>query len=159
MILLLTQTILSIQTFIMLLISHRGNFKGPNPKDENTPEYILNVINMGYDCEIDIWLKDQQLYLGHDSNETKIELDFLRNSKLWCHAKDIECLNFLLKNDIHCFWHEEDLATITSHKWIWCHPRCLWGGEKSIIVKPEINNIDINNFEGICSDQVYKYKK
>ena len=26
-------------------------------------------------------------------------------------------------NNIHCFWHEEDLVTITNKGWIWCHPR------------------------------------
>jgi len=38
----------------MKLISHRGNLFGPNPTNENNPDYILNAIELGYDVEIDV---------------------------------------------------------------------------------------------------------
>ena len=37
----------------MKLIAHRGNINGPCER-ENSPEYILETINLGYDCEIDV---------------------------------------------------------------------------------------------------------
>ena len=40
----------------MKLIAHRGNINGPNPEMENNPEYILNTLSLGYDCEIDVHL-------------------------------------------------------------------------------------------------------
>ena len=33
----------------MHLIAHRGNISGPNPKRENTPEYIEEAIEKGFD--------------------------------------------------------------------------------------------------------------
>ena len=141
----------------MILISHRGNTDGKDPTSENKPDYILDAINKGFHCEIDVWFNDGNLFLGHDNKDTKIDISFLKNEKLWCHAKNLKALELMLKNNIHCFWHEDDLVTLTSRGWTWCHPKCKDGGEKSIIVKPEINKIDYNNFTGICSDYVTKY--
>ena len=74
----------------MILISHRGNIDGPNPKMENKPEYVQKALDLGYDVEIDVWLIDGNFFLGHDEPQYKIERSFLQNKKLWCHAKNIE---------------------------------------------------------------------
>ena len=37
----------------MKLNSHRGNLNGPNEK-ENSPEYIIESLTLGYDCENDV---------------------------------------------------------------------------------------------------------
>ena len=50
----------------MRLISHRGNTFGINRNDENHPDYILAALEQGYDCEIDLWLINNEFYLGHD---------------------------------------------------------------------------------------------
>ena len=50
----------------MLKIAHRGNLYGPDPERENTIEVISEALALGYDVEIDIWLVDGKLYLGHD---------------------------------------------------------------------------------------------
>ena len=59
----------------MKLISHRGNTKGKIKTLENTPEYIDQTLKMGYDVEIDLWVIDNMLFLGHNKpiNEIKIE--------------------------------------------------------------------------------------
>ena len=69
----------------MILISHRGNLNGPNPERENSPKYIDEAIEAGYDVEIDIWLNDGILYLGHDSIQYETSLQWLENrkNKLW----------------------------------------------------------------------------
>ena len=60
----------------MLLIAHRGNLNGPDPINENKPETIKNVINMGYDCEIDVRYINNELFLGHDNPDYKTNLSF-----------------------------------------------------------------------------------
>ncbi len=145
----------------MKLISHRGNIFGKNPDLENRPDYILQAIKKGYDCEIDVWLVRNKIFLGHDKIKEKlyeVKIDFLKNKKLWCHAKNIEALNLMIKSNIHCFWHEDDLITITSKGWLWCHPRQKKGFKNSITVLPELYKTKTNTFEGICSDYIEKYK-
>ena len=82
----------------MKLIAHRGNLNGPNPELENKPEYILNTISLGYDCEIDIRYIDNEYYLGHDSPDFLIDLDFLldNSNKFWIHCKNFEAFDKFL---------------------------------------------------------------
>ena len=40
----------------MRLISHRGNVDGKYPQYENLPEYVDKAIDLGYDCEVDLWV-------------------------------------------------------------------------------------------------------
>jgi hypothetical protein len=141
----------------MKLISHRGNLIGPDPTNENNPDYILNAIQQGYDVEIDVWYTNQKLYLGHDYGKYEIELEFLLNEKLWCHAKNLESLNFMLEYpQINCFWHQTDDFTITSKGFIWTYPN-KETTKKSVIVCLDdniSNNLDKNNLYGICGDNV-----
>lgn len=109
----------------MILIAHRGNTKGPNKERENTPDYIDEALNQGFDVELDVWLGEEgQLFLGHDEPETQITVNFLREreSRLWCHAKNLEALEFLLEKGFHTFFHDSDEYTITSKGYIWAHP-------------------------------------
>ena len=106
----------------MIFISHRGNMTGINPKRENEPLYIVEALEKGFDVEIDVWYKKGQFYLGHDEPQYKVKREFLQNRKLWCHAKNIEALNKMLKEDIHCFWHQEDDVTLTSKGFMWTYP-------------------------------------
>ena len=46
----------------MKLISHRGNIDGINIETENNPLQIDKVINLGYDVEIDLRIKDDKLF-------------------------------------------------------------------------------------------------
>ena len=138
----------------MILIAHRGNTSGQNPKRENYPDYLMEAVKMGFDVETDVWLIDNKFYLGHDSPRYEIDSQFLKNNNFWCHAKNIDALFEMLSRDIHCFWHQNDKVTITSEGYMWTFP-----GEKltkrSICVLPEAssyNKDDIQNCMGVCSD-------
>ena len=146
----------------MYIISHRGNLNGPNDPRENSPELILEVLAMGFHAEVDVWYKDEKFFLGHDSPDYEIELEFLVNNQLWCHAKNIECLERLLKNkNINCFFHDSDDVTLTSKNYIWTFPNKLLT-ESSICVMPEIaeySDSDLRICKGICTDYPIEYKE
>jgi hypothetical protein len=145
----------------MILISHRGNINGPNPARENSPYYVMEAIVMGYNVEIDVWLIDGTLFLGHDEPQYKIDISWIddRSYKLWIHCKNTEALSFFNKHyyDINYFWHENDTATLTSKKYIWAYPG-KQPIKNSIAVMPEINNDDISKCKGVCSDYIKNYK-
>ena len=87
----------------MKLISHRGNIKGREIENENDPQYIYEVLDLGFDCEIDVWFENNQFYLGHDEPKYKIKEEFLTQNQLWCHAKNLQALHSMLENkNIHC---------------------------------------------------------
>jgi hypothetical protein len=141
-----------------ILISHRGNINGKNEKLENSPSYVKKALDLGYDVEVDVWVVNDKFYLGHDNPQYEIPIEFLKNEKLWCHAKNIIALNKMLENDIHCFWHQEDDVTLTSKGVMWTYP----GKEltsNSIQVMPEWDNKEHKNIMGLCRDYVEKYKK
>jgi hypothetical protein len=146
----------------MILIAHRGNLNGPNKNLENHPDYILQTLNLGYECEIDVRYINEQLFLGHDNPDYKIEIDFLiKNSKkLWIHCKNIDALDYLLDfEDLNIFWHQEDEYTLTSKGYVWSYPK-MKTITKSIILMPEWNNFEFSNLGyGICSDYIYKLEK
>lgn len=147
-----------------ILISHRGNLEGPNSNLENKPSQILKVIELGFNCEIDIWLKDHDWYLGHDQPQYKILNTFLLNSGLWLHCKNIQALTELntYHNLLNYFWHQEDQFTLTSQGKIWAYPQAKVI-PNSICVLPEKYGIMKENIPadciGICSDYIYDYKE
>lgn len=143
-------------------ISHRGNLYGKNPEKENNPDYILEALSLGYDVEIDVWYIDNKLYLGHDEPQYNIDVNFLKNDKLWCHAKNYKALTYLLKHNIHTFYHNTDNVILTSKQIPWIYPGCEID-EYGICVLPELpqskyTNDILRNVYGICSDYIVKYK-
>ena len=141
----------------MILISHRGNLSGKSD-EENHPNHIDIALRQGFDVEIDVWKVNQvEWYLGHDEPQYKVSIDFLKNKKLWCHAKNIEALNKMLKHNIHCFWHQKDDVTLTSKGYMWTYPNKMLT-DKSICVLPEKNNENPKKCFGICSDYIVNYK-
>jgi len=141
----------------MILISHRGNIDGPNAKLENKPLYIQRALELGFNCEIDVWYINGEYQLGHDEPKIHVKEYMIEHPNLWCHAKNLEALEVMLKNDkIHCFWHETDQYTITSKQFIWTYPG-KYASENCIIVD---NSQDPPNYncKGICSDYVQLYK-
>jgi hypothetical protein len=146
----------------MILISHRGNINGRLESYENEPNYIDSAISKGYDVEVDIWIIEDIIYLGHDEPQYGITLDWLnkRKNRLWIHCKNIEAIEFfnLLFETYHYFWHQEDTITLTSKNFIWAYP----GKQpinRSIAVMPELLNDDTNSCLGICSDHIQNYKQ
>ncbi len=141
----------------MHLISHRGNLSGPDVKLENNPLQIQKVLDLGYECEIDVWYIDGDYLLGHDEPKYKIPEYNLTHPKLWCHAKNLDALQQMLKNNkIHCFWHETDQYTITSKNYIWTFPG-KYASDNCIIVD---NSKSFPNYNctGVCTDYVELYK-
>jgi hypothetical protein len=148
----------------MKLIAHRGNINGPNPLEENNPEYIESAIAKGYDVEIDVRCEDHQFYLGHDESQYYVPMTWIvkRKDKLWIHCKDLKSLDILSSSpvDFHYFWHQEDDFTLTSKNYIWTYPGKSYT-PNSIIVMPELNmsvktfaDLKAFNCHGICSDFV-----
>tara|TARA_B100000900_G_C20361833_1_gene626677 strand:- start:131 stop:586 length:456 start_codon:yes stop_codon:yes gene_type:complete len=148
---------------MIAFISHRGNLKGKDLNLENSPQQIEKVIKKGYECETDLWLVKNELFLGHDNPEYKVTIDWLHEfkDKLWIHTKNFEALNFLSKSngDLHYFWHNLDDYTLTSKNYIWTFPE-KYISKNSVIVKLdyEENYLMKNNLFGICSDYIESYK-
>lgn len=144
----------------MILIAHRGNLNGPNPAEENCPEYIDAALAAGFDAEIDLWVVNDQLFLGHDAPQYPIDLAWLeaRYTNLWIHCKNIPALEYMdLAWLFNYFWHESDTLTLTSKRDIWVYPG-RQPVRDSIAVMPEIHNDDISSCRGLCSDFVVRYQ-
>ena len=107
-----------------------------------------------------MWLHEEQLFLGHDRPDFLISPEWLEGKPLWCHAKNVEALRWLLDHNMHCFWHENDSYTITSKGYIWCYPG--WTAKGGIMVlknsdfRSYITNTDLL---GICSDNVFHIRE
>ena len=141
----------------MILISHRGNLNGAIKELENKPSYIMDAISKGYEVEIDVNFHNNKIFLGHDEPQYEVELDYLLNEKLWCHAKDIFALEILKKIRAKYFWHQNDDYTITSNGYFWTYPGINLV-KNSICVLPEKANYSKIECSGICSDFIQKYK-
>ncbi len=142
----------------MILISHRGNINGRIKEAENRPDYIEDTIKLGYDVEIDVWVIEDTFYLGHDEPQYPISLNWLyeRKDKLWIHCKNIEAMELFntLLDTYNYFWHENDVATLTSKGYIWSNIGYCF--KKGITVSLEYKELP-NYIWGVCSDCVYSY--
>jgi len=143
-------------------ISHRGNTHGREIEKENLPSRIEECLEMGFDVEVDVWIVNGDLLLGHDCPEHRVPIAFLQREGIWCHAKNVEALSFLVCDPkVHCFWHQEDDYTITSRGFVWAYPgKKLTDG--SICVMPEradYSHEELRSCAGICSDNVAEYKE
>lgn len=142
----------------MLIISHRGNLNGPNKNSENGPEYIKNAIAKGFNVEIDIWVLNNKIYLGHDGPQYLVDLSYIVSisKHSWFHCKNINALLFFINDfpDFRFFWHQNDDYTLTSNNFIWTYPNKNTS-IKSIVVDLEANNV-YNDVYGICTDYPIK---
>jgi hypothetical protein len=141
----------------MLKISHRGNLSGPSPR-ENHPFYIEEAIFAGFDVEVDIYLVDNQLWLGHDKPQYLTSKTFIDRYKdsLWIHCKNLEALEYFvnLKENYKYFWHEEDSYTLTSNGLIWTYPGKPITDKSIIVLKGQDVAPSYQVAFGICSDYV-----
>jgi hypothetical protein len=141
----------------MILISHRGNVNGPNKDFENHPLYIDLAIEQGYDVEIDLWMKNGNLYLGHDEPDIEIDSHYLseRKNELWIHCKNYLALSYCIDNNLHCFYHDRDDYTITSHGFVWAYPGQPLASKRCVMVKPELFGYPpVDGYFAVCSDNV-----
>lgn len=146
----------------MKLISHRGNINGKFESYENEPNYIDKAISEGYDVEVDVWVINQQIYLGHDKPQYGIPFRWFRDriSKLWIHCKNVEAIQLFksVQYEFNFFWHESDVLTLTSNGYVWVYPG-KQPIQNSIAVLPELFNDDVSQCIGICSDYIKQYNK
>lgn len=146
----------------MKFIAHRGLFEGPNKDKENHPDQIFLALDKKYDCEIDLWVKNNSLWLGHDEPQYLIDHEFLEVPELWIHCKNFEAL-FYCKNyqNLNYFWHENDSYTLTSKNYIWAYPGKIVNYQ-SVQVMPEMADPALKNIDwsayAVCSDYVEKLK-
>ena len=146
----------------LFFIAHRGNVFGKEINLENSPDYIVRALEMGFDVEVDVWNKHGEWYLGHDNPDHRIDEKFLINDRLWCHAKDFQSLKKLsLLSGVNCFWHQSDDYTLTKNGFIWTYPGKQLCDLSSSVMPEEIDtqfkNID-HNVAGYCSDHIMKIK-
>lgn len=140
----------------MKFIAHRGNTAGPNPELENHPDYVTSALQQGYDVEIDVYYENNEWWLGHDTPDYKVDVAFIKQPGLWCHAKDLHTLSQLIKLDVVCFFHDSDDGVITSNKYIWTYPGKTIT-DISIAVMPEwVPDWDYSNCYAVCSDYISK---
>jgi hypothetical protein len=147
----------------MKLIAHRGLFEGPNKDLENNPEQIKLALDHGFDCEIDLWVINSELWLGHDGPQYAIDPKFLNNYGLWIHAKNLGALRYLTDTSLNFFWHQNDDFVITSHKFIWAFPE-MELTQRSIRLMPEWKDPELKTVldhqcYAICSDYVKAIKE
>lgn len=140
----------------MIKIAHRGNLKGPNTETENKPVDLVATISQGYDVEVDIWMNNDGIFLGHDKPQYPIDETFIEDIKenAWFHCKNIEALGYFTHNmpDAKFFWHQEDDFTLTSNGYIWTYPGKT-ATSKSIVVLTENVNLDsYSGVYGVCTD-------
>lgn len=143
----------------MIYISHRGNIDGKNIELENSPSYIDDAISLEFDVEVDVWVLNGKIFLGHDWGEYETDIDFLyeRNNKLWLHCKNYDAVDYFRNKNFNWFWHQSDDMTLTKSGYIWAYP----GNQpinNSIAVLPEIYNEDVSVCIGICSDYIERYR-
>ena len=112
-----------------------------------------------------MWIIDREIYLGHDGPQYKIGEDFLedRRDVIWCHAKNIHALQWLVNNKVNTFFYDIDEYTLTSKGVIWAYPgKELVEG--SVCVMPEMAEDPLyleknkDNVRGVCTDYVDLYK-
>ena len=144
---------------MLKLISHRGNINGKFVGFENNPNYIDTALGQGFDVEIDIRYTNDKYYLGHDTEQYEIDLEWLneRKEKLWIHCKNHQAVESFYLSDYNYFWHHDDDVTLTSKGFIWAHPK-IKPLKNSIAVIPESNNWDVTDCYGVCSDNIIKWK-
>ena len=150
----------------MIYISHRGNLNGPKPELENHPTYIEEAIALGFDVEVDLWVNEHGTFLGHDGPQYSVPRQWLidRKDQIWIHCKNSDGLDFAMRHELHCFFHNTDDYTITSKGYVWAFPGKKQSSQKCIKVLPEISWWEMDSdwkiqYSGVCSDFVAELNK
>lgn len=143
----------------MKIISHRGNLYGPNPQNENTLDSINKALLNEFDVEIDLWYEKGRLWLGHDLPVCEVHDSFVKNPKLWCHAKNIGALRYLQSIDAHAFYHTSEDVVLTTWGRVWTS-RWLKGSDclrveqlPIAVVEPNLKELPTHPLpDAICTD-------
>ena len=139
----------------MKIIAHRGNVNGPDHQRENSPQYILEAIDGGYDVEIDVWRVDNWLWLGHDKPQYTVDVEMLYRyyDRLWVHCKNVDAVKYFgALATFNWFWHDADDYTITSHGNLWCHPKAVQLDGSVHQYTQALTFNEIGKAFGVCTD-------
>ena len=134
----------------MLIISHRGNMEGPYVENHIgiIKRQMIDYPDPKLFFEVDVWWwrdvdHTDKFMIGHDKPMYRgVDIEFLTNPKIICHAKNLQTFQRLLQIQAHCFLHDKDEAALTSRGWIWKYP--------------EILNQD-GTLAGICTDYAKEF--
>lgn len=138
--------------------AHRGNLFGPKPELENTMEYIDQAIKFGFKVEVDVWLEDNNLYLGHDNPEQLITFDYLfsRTDDLLVHAKNVEAFIYLSsRTKLNVFFHTYEQVVMSSNGNLIFHPEhypLVNVPPDAIFSMPEYGNIKLPSYRNVITD-------
>lgn len=142
-----------------LLISHRGNTNGINTSRENSPEYIKEALEKDYFVVVDVFLIGEKHFaLGSNAPQYATTLDFLKNNNIIARANSVECLDALITNEVHCFYHKHDKCVLTSGGLVWTRTgsnitqRCIFNMPEWTL--DDITTIKDLQCAGICSDKI-----
>ena len=137
----------------MQVILHRGNTSGSNKETENNPKHIKFILSY-YDCEVDVWRVNGDMYLGHDKPLYPVDNSFFNYSGLWCHAKNLGALHYLTDLGVTCFYHNVDDFTLTSNKYIWTYPGKPVVKQSIIVDLSKDWRLKNYNCYGVCVDYI-----
>jgi hypothetical protein len=148
-----------------MLISHRGNIKGPIEKMENRPSYIDCAIGLGFNVEIDLRINNGAPFLGHDFPQYEINKNWIlrRKDVLWIHCKDLESVDFISGIDgVTFFCHNDDPFVLINNGNLWVHDLSLANSNSIIPLIGKSNSLMADEYKdvlGICSDYVWDIDK
>lgn len=148
-------------------ICHRGNLERKELPTENDPDLLDKRIADGYDVELDVWYKDNQLFLGHDEPEHRITFEWLmESSKKYIHTKNAQTLEYLLLRcgkegyNPNLFYHTGEHYSLTTRNHIVVLPgqEILVG---SVNMMPEMSPTpkDSSQAYAVCSDSFSNFSK
>lgn len=146
-----------------LLISYRGNTSQIVPEQENKLEHIQNALNKGFHVMVDIWLVGtNNLATGTTRAQYPIDINFIRENNIICHAMTSNTMNFLLEKGLHCFMWDREKYSLTNGGLIWSSvdPQV---NSRTILVLPERNIPHLSvlanlKCAGICSSRIQEIK-
>ena len=133
---------------------------GPNDQRENNIDYVMNALFSGFDIEVDLWVMDNGLWLGHDKPSYSLpNSSILLDDRIWVHTKNLKAADYCKKYGINFFWHQTDDFTITSKGFFWTYPgKDL--SKNSIAVLPEtVDNWDYSMCYGVCTDYPHRVEE
>lgn len=145
------------------IISHRGNISGPESARENSPDFIDEAIDLGFDVEVDVRRIDGKLYLGHDGPDYEVNLVWLlqRVRNLWIHCKNLEAARWL-GADLRCFCSISDPFCFITQGYLWLNDVEI--EPKNNCIVPLLNIDDLKRYKftdkpyGICTDYPMEMK-
>lgn len=144
----------------MKIVSHRGNINGPNKLLENSPNQIDVALSMNFYVEVDLRIKNNSFWLGHDKPEYLVDESWLlkRKDYLLVHCKDLDTLNYLSEktSDLNWFYHTYEDVVLTSKGWPWCYPGVYLSN--GITVIQDNSTSLLKKVKGVCTDYPILFK-